>query len=192
MSFQFVRPNARGFTLIELLIVVIILAILAAIAIPQFSASSSDAQLSALDSNLSAVRTSIEQYRVQHNNVFPGSTASSAGAGCAGGVKGTGAANTAQALINQMAMPSDAAGNTCSIPDAVTYRFGPYLRQGIPNEPINGAGALPAAIAVTNAGSPIAAAANGTGWAYDTVSGQFIMNSAANDRGSPVRAYSAH
>ena len=53
------RSVARGFTLIELLIVVIILAILAAIAIPQFSSSTSDAQMAALDSNLATVRSAL-------------------------------------------------------------------------------------------------------------------------------------
>jgi prepilin-type N-terminal cleavage/methylation domain-containing protein len=58
----------RGFTLIELLIVVIIIAILAAIAIPQFSNSSGDAQEAALDANLATMRSAIELYRVQHGN----------------------------------------------------------------------------------------------------------------------------
>ena len=111
MSSSFKRTAAAGFTLIELLIVVIILAIISAIAIPQFSAATSDAQSSALDANLSTVRNSIEQYRAQHTGfVFPGKAASS-GATCPdSGVAGTGTAGTDQALKDQMQYPSNAAG----------------------------------------------------------------------------------
>ena len=38
------KANSKGFTLVELLIVVIILAILAAVVFPQFSASTNDAK----------------------------------------------------------------------------------------------------------------------------------------------------
>ncbi len=55
-----------GFTLVELLIVVIILAILAAIVIPQFSSATRDTQESALDANLAGLRNAIELYKVQH------------------------------------------------------------------------------------------------------------------------------
>ncbi|MFK7816838.1 MAG: prepilin-type N-terminal cleavage/methylation domain-containing protein, partial [Gammaproteobacteria bacterium] len=49
--------QAKGFTLVELLIVVIILAILAAIIVPQFSASTNDAKAAALQSNLANLRS---------------------------------------------------------------------------------------------------------------------------------------
>ncbi len=94
MSSSFKRTAAAGFTLIELLIVVIILAIISAIAIPQFSSATKDAQMSALDANLATMRNSIEQYRAQHSGfTYPGTNASSTGEGCTG-AKGTGAAGT--------------------------------------------------------------------------------------------------
>ena len=57
--------NNRAFTLIEILIVVVILGILAAIVIPQFTDASQDAQASSVQSQLQTVRGQIELYNVQ-------------------------------------------------------------------------------------------------------------------------------
>ena len=177
-----------GFTLVELLIVVIILAILAAIVIPQFSSSTTDAQEAALDANLAAMRSALELFKVQHNNLYPGATATTGGTCTA--TKGTGLINTAQAWMDHLLMASDAAGNTCSIGDTTTFKYGPYLRKGIPPDAITGKGSLPAEIVVTTTGAPIAPAAATGGWAVDTKSGQIVMNSNAND--SKGKAYSTH
>ncbi len=61
-----------GFTLVEILIVVIILGILAAIVIPQFTEASNDARTSALASDLQTLRSQIELYKIQHLEVLPG------------------------------------------------------------------------------------------------------------------------
>jgi general secretion pathway protein G len=63
-----------GFTLVEILIVVVILGILAAIVIPQFTEASTEAKLSSLVSDLQTVRSQIELYKIQHNDTLPGST----------------------------------------------------------------------------------------------------------------------
>ena len=60
------KRNNKGFTLVEILIVVIILGILAAIVIPQFTQASDDARESALSSDLQTMRSQLELYRVQH------------------------------------------------------------------------------------------------------------------------------
>ncbi|MDG2021310.1 MAG: prepilin-type N-terminal cleavage/methylation domain-containing protein [Phycisphaerales bacterium] len=61
----------RGFTLIEILIVVVILGILAAIIIPQFTDAAQDAGASSARSQLQTMRSQIELYRVQNNGATP-------------------------------------------------------------------------------------------------------------------------
>ena len=62
--------NNAGFTLIELLIVVAIIGILAAIAIPQFSAYRAKAYNSAATSDLKNAKTSLETYYTD-NQKYP-------------------------------------------------------------------------------------------------------------------------
>ena len=176
----------RGFTLVELLIVVIILAILAAIVIPQFSSATTDTKEAALDSNLGGLRNAIELYKAQHTT-YPGGVATTGGT-CAA-TKGTGAINSAQATIDHLLMYSDGSGNTCSLGDG-TFKYGPYIRKAVPNDAVTGKGSLVGEIVVTSTGAPIAPAAATGGWAYDTKSGQVVMNSNATD--SKGAAYSAH
>lgn len=64
------KNNNRGFTLIELLIVVAIIAILAAIAIPNFLAAQIRAKVSRAKGELSTVATALESYYVD-NNYYP-------------------------------------------------------------------------------------------------------------------------
>jgi general secretion pathway protein G len=61
----------RAFTLVEVLIVVIVLGILAAIVVPQFSSASEDANISALKTNLQTIRAQLELYKLQHNSTYP-------------------------------------------------------------------------------------------------------------------------
>ena len=68
-KFRF-RKNQKGFTLIELLIVVAIIGILAAIAIPQFSAYRQKAYNSAANSDLKNVKTGMEAYQAE-NQAYP-------------------------------------------------------------------------------------------------------------------------
>jgi general secretion pathway protein G len=59
------RKAKRAFTLIEILIVVVILGILAAIVIPQFTDASADAQEASVRSQLQTIRGQVELFRVQ-------------------------------------------------------------------------------------------------------------------------------
>ena len=165
-----------GFTLVELLIVVIIIGILAAVAIPQFGQSSDDARLSALDSNLATVRNAIELYYHQHSSAgYPGVIKlHKAGAAAA-------AAHTSaqQAFVYQLTMYSDAAGNTADTLDKATYPYGPYIKTGVPSNPLpaSGAVATPSAVTVGTETAPLTAEASpATGWRYSSATGQFIAN----------------
>src|SRR5438045_1485983 len=71
------RSARQGFTLIEILIVVIILGILAAIVIPQFSSASSDARKACLQSTVQTLRSQIALYKLQHGDTLPDLTANS-------------------------------------------------------------------------------------------------------------------
>ena len=64
------KKNQKGFTLIELLIVVAIIGILAAIAIPQFASYRERAFNSAAQSDLRTMRTSVEAFYAE-NYFYP-------------------------------------------------------------------------------------------------------------------------
>jgi general secretion pathway protein G len=112
----------NGFTLVEILIVVVILGILAAIVIPQFSDASQQANESSCKSNLQTIRSQIELYKIQHNGDLPGAT---------------------EALfISRMTGYTLADGSVGAVGD-----FGPYL-QAIPKNPYNSLNTI--AVGTTN------------------------------------------
>ena len=65
------RKSQKGFTLIELLIVVAIIGILAAIAIPQFSAYRMKAYNSAANSDVKNMKTGFEAYMADQQEYPP-------------------------------------------------------------------------------------------------------------------------
>ena len=62
------ETSNRGFTLIELLIVVAIIAILAAIAVPNFLAAQTRAKVSRVRADLRSVATAVESYYIDFNS----------------------------------------------------------------------------------------------------------------------------
>ncbi len=178
----FGKQIQRGFTLVELLIVVIILAILAAIVVPQFSATTDDAKLAAVDSTLANMRSAIDLYFQQHGE-YPGDLTAVPSAACTGtsgtGTGGAGAQGST-ALLQQLANYTDLNGGACSVKDATNHKFGPYIKKPtIPAEPFTES----ATIEVITTGDLNMAATAGDpgGWKYDTKTGKIIINLAAHE-----------
>lgn len=179
MSKHAIHVQQKGFTLVELLIVSIILAILAAIVVPQFASSTTDAQQSALRSDLAAIRSAIDLYRQQHGE-NPGVNASNGGT-CTGGTKGTGAAGTAAALRDQLVRYTNANGDSCSLQNAggELFPFGPYLKESqIPANPMTDNATIEI---VTTGDLEMVGTGAGLGWKYDSTSGKFIANDTNTD-----------
>ena len=120
---------ASAFTLVEILIVVIILGILAAIVIPQFTNASEDAKQSSMDSIVQTVQSQLELYKVQHNENYPGDN---------------GGALDSATFWTQLTTRTDPDGA------ADANGFGPYLKD-IPENPVATGGTVLDA-AVGNAG----------------------------------------
>jgi general secretion pathway protein G len=114
------RYARKGFTLIEILIVVIILGILAAIVIPQFSSASNDARKSSLASTAQTLRSQVALYRLQHNDVLPG-------------LKGS--AFDSPTFWTQMTTATDATGVAYVAGTSTSGPFGPYM-QTTPTNPL--------------------------------------------------------
>jgi prepilin-type N-terminal cleavage/methylation domain-containing protein len=77
-----------GFTLIELLIVVAIIAILAAIAVPNFLEAQTRSKVSRTKTDLRTTATALEAYAIDHNTKYPSDAGN--GAGGVGGPTRTG------------------------------------------------------------------------------------------------------
>lgn len=187
------KPLSRipGFTLVELLIVAIMLAILAAIVVPQFASTTSEGEDAALKSNLAAIRSAIDLYRQQHGE-FPAISASSGGT-CTGGTAGTGAAESTEAFTDQLTRYTNASGQSCTLPVGGNFALGPYLKtDAMPENPVTKSGAI-VIVATGGASSGDLAMGGdgaGLGWKYDPTSGKFIANDTSNDsRGVPYDSY---
>lgn len=58
------KPNQRGFTLIEIMVVVVIIGVLGAIVVPQFMNRPDQAKVTAARTDIQAIATALEMYRL--------------------------------------------------------------------------------------------------------------------------------
>ena len=139
--------SRSAFTLIEVLIVVVIMAILAATIIPQFTDSTKDSKLSTVKFNLATLRSQVQLYRTHHNGVNPSAT------------------------LAELTTTTDVSG---TVGTGAAFVYGPYLRD-LPYNPFNNKKTVtaitqdpPTAAQGTGAGGWLYNATTGNVWIDDT------------------------
>ena len=119
--------NSKGFTLIELLIVVVIIGILAAIAIPKFGATKDKAYVAAMKSDLRNLVTAEESYFAD-NVTYSTTLATSVFSATAGVTVTIGAASGTG--WNATAKHQALAGTTCAIFGGAGPAVSPAVNEG--------------------------------------------------------------
>ncbi len=170
--FQLLK-NKKGFTLVELLIVIIILGVLAAVAIPQFGSSTEDAQLAALDANLAELRNSVELYYHQHSSTYPGVNSS------ADNSSPIAVAVCATSIVDQLLRYTTMNDHT-AVNTAPANPLGPYIKNN--RFPENPFATDPDGIVCDASTDITAATATGVtaGWKFYPATGKLIANTAAH------------
>lgn len=116
------RNKRRAFSLVELVIVVVIIGIVSAIAVPKMSNAAKSAETQHILATIAVVTRAMEHYRAEHGR-FPGYDPGS------GNPDGTN-------FVNQLILYSDEDGKTnASLTPSFVY--GPYLRPPFPTNLMN-------------------------------------------------------
>jgi general secretion pathway protein G len=141
------QPRA-AFTLIEVLIVVVIMAILAATIIPQFTDSTKDAKASTVKFNLATLRSQIQLYRTQHNGANPTGT------------------------LVELTTTTDVGG---AVGTGANFVYGPYLRE-VPTNPFTNSKAVKVISSDPAAAGDVTS--GGGGWLYNVTTGNVWIDHA--------------
>lgn len=159
---SYAHSSRRAFSLLELVIVVVILGILAAIAVPRMSRSATNAADNAVAANLAILRNAVDLFSTEHGGAYP----------------------SVGNLPNALTQYSDVAGTTFgAAKDTGTgVIYGPYVRD-IPPLPV-GANKGKNTFTATLGGS--------FGWVYDASTGKITPNcpdSEVDGRGVKYNTY---
>ena len=138
--------NRKAFSLIELVIVIIIMGVISAIAIPRMMKGADNADVTGLQADLAVLRGSIEMYRYEHA-AFP----------------------TALNIVQQLTTVTQQDG----APWAAGEKYGPYIVKVPPLK--TGAHKGDTGV-VGIAGPPAAEDAGANGWLYDESVGSIWAN----------------
>jgi prepilin-type N-terminal cleavage/methylation domain-containing protein len=155
------RPTGavlHGFSFIELVIVIVIIGIIAAIAVPRLASTTEHAQNQALQGTLRTVRAAIDLYQAEHGR-YPGYNP-------ANGLP------SGQWFVNQLTLYSNAAGQTSKTFGA-PFIYGPYLRLPFPTNPFN-----ELANVKVIASKPGSLTLGSSGWVAILSTGEFDINGA--------------
>ncbi len=150
--------NRNGFTLVEVLIVVVILGILAATVLPQFTSASNDAKESALRQDLQMLRAQIQMYKHQHDGALPGTTSTQ--------------------VAQKLTLASKVDGTTAAVGTA-GYPYGPYIVGQLPPNPFNGGRGIKVVTGTVSVVAVDALATDGgekVGWIFSTDLGEIKAN----------------
>lgn len=149
----------KGFTLVEILIVVVILGILAAIVIPQFTDASTSAKESGLRADIQTMRSQLELYKIQHNDLLPGQDTK-------------GGAIAAADFLADLTSKTDQWGAVYVAGTSTTGPFGPYM-QDMPKNPFVASGVEGASITIVNDDTATCGGGADAAWWLNAANGEF-------------------